>query len=243
MTRQFNEKFEATGYDESGSSESTSSNGTIDENNDTADAGSPSFWGDQCLKVTCTSGDTGDLARTSWGSLGETDVFVRIEVVVDSEDLVDGEDIEIFKLWDGSGNLLMGISLQHTSGVIKWQFRVNEDGTLSFMDAGDTVSLDTPYRIEMKYKPSDDTWEWKVDDTSKANGSLTSSHPTVANTLWIGIVEGAPDANAVIYMDLIAIDDSEYPGEETAGGGGGGAAPPLAGDILGGAILGGHILT
>ena len=76
------------------------------------------------------------------------------------------------------------------------------------------VSVNTRYRIEIKWDQTADTYEFKVNGTTYSSGSLTTANQHGA--LLIGYTS-TECRGWTGYFDLIAVDDADWVGEEPAG--------------------------
>lgn len=213
MTRKWDEKFSAAGYDESWSiGEVVDAGSSLDEDADPADVSSPSGWGTKCLKA--VTANIGDSARVGHSVGGAADwVYWRLEFVVTAESLANGETMQLF-FAENSGATINAISLSvdQDAGALRAVFGVDEDGTETFYTSA--IVLDTRYRFECKYDIANNAWEWRMDGVTKNSGSLSSTHSTDFGTIAIGIL--AVDNIATGYFDLFAVDDADWIGAESS---------------------------
>ncbi len=221
MARVWNEKFETSDYDETWSvGESTEGLSTIVQNTATSEVSSPTQWGAQCLK--CVSvGTTDEQAYVAHNPSWSTAMHFRDEFVITSEDLADTNQNVILKMWNsGAVDPVMEVQVRQDSGVLHLRVGVNHDGTgLSFTTGVIALSLNTRYRWEGQFDITNDIWEWKIDGTSEASGTLTNpatSHPTDIGVLRLGAGIASNDEAMTIYHDLVAVDDLDWVGVEGA---------------------------
>ena len=227
MASIFDEKFEGAGYEEAGASETVGAGCTIDEDADSADVSSPSGWGSQCLKFISLSGITN---KVEWSDFGPKVIsFYRFEVVITAESLANSQDNTLFIVAD-SGWATAFNMIFHQDGIGNLKFILNSfhDGNYHSYIGFPTISLDTRYRIEIKWDATNDHWAWKIDGVSQPNdqdasspvtteGNLTGTHPTDCDQLVVGNWDASNDADVTHYYDLIAIDDADWVGSESSG--------------------------
>ena len=223
MTRFFDEKFEGVGYEEAGASETVGAGCTIDEDADSADAGNPSGWGSQCLKMITLAGVQN---QVEWYNFGpKTISFFRFEIVIIAESLTNGGSNRIFEIKsDAWQTVFRGRIKQNASGHLVFGLVPKHDGSYNYYYGFPILSLNTLYRIEVKWDATNDHWAWEIDGVNQPNdqdtsspvtteGNLTLTHPTDCSNLLIGNAN-SQDADSTVYYDLIAIDDADWVGAE-----------------------------
>lgn len=221
MARIFDEKLEGAGYEEAGADETVGVGCTIDEDANTADAGSPSNWASQCLKLISLSGVANSV---EWYNIGPQAIsFFRLEKVITAESLGNDSYMQLMHVFADDWSACFVISLfQDGSGNLKLEFKSYHDGNSNNYTGFPTLALNTRYRIEVKWDATNDKWAWKIDGVAQPNdqddtdpvtseGNLAATHPTNCDNIKIG---GLSDANTTIYYDLIAIDDADWVGAE-----------------------------
>ena len=228
MTKQINEKFEATGYDETWSGgETVGSGGSLDEDANPADVSSPANWGTKCLKAVGDGTANGNAyVSDSAAMLSGSVHYFRLEVVVTS--WAGNADVQdIIQVLDG-GQFAFRLRLYNDSVDNFFLMGVYYDGAYHALFAVETkFNLNTLYRIEVRWDAPADEWEWKINGVLQTNnvdssypitspGTLSSTHATACDLIHLGITTNQ-EAAATVYYDLVAVDDTTWVGEETAG--------------------------
>lgn len=223
MGRIFDEKLEGVGYEEAGAIENVGAGCTIDEDADSADVGSPSGWGSQCLKI-ITLADTAN--RVEWYNFGpEAISYFRFEVVITAENLGLSTKNQFAQLSNDAWDWVFALYIyKDAGGNLRLRIKSFHDGSGHYYVGFPIVSLNTRYRIEVKWDATNDHWAWKIDGVNQPNdqdasdpvtteGNLTDTHPVTTNELSVGSIwQGATDFTT--YHDLIAIDDMDWIGAE-----------------------------
>ena len=209
MATKLDEKFEATGYDQSGWSETAGAGNTVDEDADVADVGSPSGWGSKCLKIAVAG--TNSNAITQNNSIAALpDTWVRVEFHWISYSQV-GSFNRILLGMDAGFAKLYNLTIRDPTGGGDFdiELQIYHDGSSnSFFDTG--LSLNTTYRYEFKWDSTNNVWEWRRDGNTLDSGTLTSTHPTEMSKFYVGI-DAANNLDVhTVYWDLITIDDADW---------------------------------
>lgn len=218
MARVFTEGFEATGYDNSWAE--TIVSGTLDEDAAVSEAGSPSGWGTKCLKVIS---DGGDCRADHDLPSAVNDSWLRVEVVVTAESLANGNLANILIVNDSSFGAVYTLDLKQVAGVLRFSLSCYHDGNYNGYDSLTALSLNTRYRVEVKWDSANDVWAWRIDDVDQPNnvdstspvtseGTLTSTHRTNIDKLRVGVWQHR--TACTYYVDNIAIDDADWVGAE-----------------------------
>ena len=211
MARIFDEKFEATGYDESGWTESVGSGCTIDEDAATSTVSSPSGWGSKCLKL------IGAAAKTNYAynQIGNSAVrYTRIEAIF----------TDLSNLTSSGACSYIGFATNNALSVFCWILRAVHDGTnikaqiLVYYDgsavatsSGPTLEEDTRYRFEVKWDGG--RFDWKVNGISYTGGDLQSGYAQMG-AIVLGGAYTTDVVAATTYLDLVAIDGADWVGAE-----------------------------
>ncbi len=169
MTRIFDERFEAVGYDETGWSEFTAAGSTVDEDFLVSGigAGPPSGWGLKGLRTVSTAGNIAYAQNSQ--DVSANNFFMRMELVIVSEALANNEERRLTRVKAAGGDALR-LFLRQVSGDLVFRFHVIEtnlgSGATVFTDTTARL-LDTRYRIEWNWNIDANTWEIKVDGSIK----------------------------------------------------------------------------
>ena len=222
MARIFDEKLEGAGYEEAGANEAVGAGCTIDEDADSADVSSPSGWDSQCLKFISLAGISN---KVDWYEFGpEAIIYYRIEFVITAESLANTQKNEVLALYDSGWAYAFEIRLyQDGSGNLKFRMGSYHDGNIHYYYSFPNLSLNTRYRVEIKWDATNNLWAWKIDGVNQPNdqdasdpvtteGNLTGTHAINCDQITIG---GYATVNMTIYCDLIAIDDADWVGAES----------------------------
>lgn len=237
MARIFDERFEGVGYEEDGWDEYNELGSYIDQDADTADVGSPSDWGDQCCKIYCV----GNIVE-AYNSIGaEPITHWRVNLIVTAEDLNDGENLDLVGWWtNGNDGPLLIILLNQNGGILTFSINSKHDGSSHFYNANTIVTLNTRYRIEVKWDATNNKWGWKIDGVVQPNdqddshpitadGNLTDTHLADAGQIVLGTDEDGKDYTC--YYDLVACDDADWVGAEGEARTPTGILPAMAGAL------------
>jgi hypothetical protein len=211
MTRLVDETFEGTGYAESGWSESVGTGCTLDEDASSSDVGSPSGWGDQCLKAVSASTGWYAYAQRSLDN-PEPDTWWRFELVIASESLADSNTKELVRVFSSVWGGCFFLGLAQVSGSLVFWAAIFHDGSAHTYTSS-AITTGTRYRIEVKWDSTNDEWEWRLDGVTQDSGSLTGSHQTDCEILRLGILS-AEAIDLTVYHDLLAVDDADWVGAE-----------------------------
>jgi len=224
MTRIFDEKFEGAGYEEAGAIEQVGAGCTVDEDADSADAGSPSGWGSQCLKLITLSGVQNNVY---WEFGPKAITHFRFSIVPTAESFANDQGAALAVVYsDVVATVFVLYLSQDGSGNLKFFLISYHDGAWNKYVGFPTLSLDTRYRVEVKWDATNDHWAWKIDGVNQPNdqdasdpvtteGNLTSTHPTDTDYIILGNSGWDQDADTTICYDLIAIDDADWVGTES----------------------------
>ncbi len=217
MTRIFDERFEAVGYDETGWSETVGAGSTVDEDFLVSGLGPPSGWGLKGLRTVSTAGNTAYASNSQ--DVSANNFFMRQELVIVAESLADHEERRLTVMLAG-GLSALRLFLRQVSGDLVFRFHVFETtlGSSATVLTDTTARLlNTRYRIEWNWNIDANTWEIKVDGSTIFSGTLVTGAGKPGDVAIDEIQRlGLSNANidVEIVWDLIAIDDAAYPGAE-----------------------------
>jgi hypothetical protein len=206
------EGFEGAGYEFAWDTVQALASGTLDEDADVADVGSPAGWGSQCLKAVITgSGDTARIYETGLnGGSGYAISYGRVGFCVTSESLANGDNQYIAKVETSGSAMLWELGLDQTAGTFRAYIDIRHDGSsnITYFDC----AVDDVLDIEVKWDSTNDVYEWKKGGVSQANGALTGSAAGwTLERIFIGM-GSTPDAAATVYYDNIGLDSSDWIG-------------------------------
>jgi hypothetical protein len=214
MARILDEKLEGTGYQNTWT-ESVGAGCTINEDAASSDVGSPTDWGSQCLKLITAVG----VPNYTYSLLGDGAIrYTRVEIVITARTLD-----------DGTGRLI-AVGMNNAGSTYCWRLFIARSGAsylfavIAFLDGttqslywGSAYSLNTKYRLEIRWDKTNNVFDWKVDGTSQGSQSL------VAGSVQMGLICAGGDDNpgnnsATFYEDLIAVDNADWVGAEVSAG-------------------------
>ena len=205
------ESFEGAGYENGengvGSwSETVGSGSVVDEDN--TDIARPAGGGDQVLKIQKVSPNFNartDYDKGSDQAITYTTFYVRIA----AEGLTDSEFVYLFQGINNAWQQPISLYLEQSSGSLYFKFRLYNDGDPNvFYYSDNTVSLDTWYRIDIKYDYTGETWEWRVNTVVQDSGTLIGTFRAGPRRWYLGCASYAKTLTA--YFDLCNVDDSGY---------------------------------
>lgn len=220
-SRIFDEKLEGAGYEEAGWTEQVGAGCTVDEDADSSDVGNLSGWGSQCLKIIGTAGNN---AYVYWNFGQEVITHFRVNIVPTAEGLANGEWLAVFSGESNAYNICFKVLLEQVAGSVYFNCYCSYDGSGHDFYSLLPVSLNTQYRIEVKWDATNNVWAWKIDDIAQPNniddsdpitseGTLSGAHETDCKYINVGnYTNNAYSFTA--YYDLIAIDDVDWVGAE-----------------------------
>ena len=212
MARIFDEKLEGAGYEEAGWTEQVGIGCTVDEDADPADAGSPSGWESQCLKIIKAA----NVVTYTFNQIGDAGIrYTRIEVVfTDISNLgIDEWALTAFATDNAGSNYCWELYVYNNAGTKRLYLQSWHNG-IGHGFEGPAVSEDTRYRIELKWDSTNNLWEWKIDDISQDSGSLTAGHVEMGIIVLGTSQQYGNEPAWEVYYDLIAIDDAGWVGAE-----------------------------
>jgi hypothetical protein len=203
------ESFEGSGYEE-GFTETVGTGCTLDE--DSTIPGTPPIdFGSQCLKS--VSNATGYEAKADLlYSTEQAKTFTTFYVYIESEDLAaDGSYKDIATLYDS--NASEGLTFRLYKGGqanLKFKFRLKNNGSTSLVYTSTALTLNTWYKIGIKYDDTDNTYEFTIDDSTVSSGSLTGVHATGIKQWRLGFFDGSDAETGVIYFDELTVSTESF---------------------------------
>ncbi len=178
----------------------------------------PRGAGAQCLQSVSASLDYEAFATREYLS-EQIKTFTRMYVYVAEAGLGNGDNKNIARAEDGSGNIVFILQLRQTGATLHFRLRIWNAGDWE-VDTSTAILLGTWYRIEVKYDDDANEWEWRVNGTLQGNGSLTGTDP---GDHWTGIQEWQcgfsnhdEQNTGIVLFDLVAVDDNDWVGEDPA---------------------------
>jgi hypothetical protein len=206
------EGFEATGYDETGWTESAGGSSTINEDFTTSGVTDDTTWQTKCLEINKV-GATDDVYvyRSTSDAAAQ---FTRCEFIVDSGlSLGTSESFGILSgRDDGNSQDLFFFHLYNDAGTIKLANTIYHDGTAN-REFGEEIRYGVKYGIMMYWGDDIDsyTWYWwtdgpRTDNTGSLTGSATGWRP---DTNYLGSRTIANDGTGKLYIDNYAENATE----------------------------------
>ena len=152
-------------------------------------------------------------AQFDYGS-EQAKTFTRLYVYFETEGLSNGDTKNITNIRDGSNANAIILQLnKNSSGQLRFNFRLYNDGgwNNNYYD----ISLNTWYRVDIKYDDTDSTWEWKFSDVIgtllyQINGTLTGDHRTGIQKWRLGFQTTSQALTGTIYYDLFNVNTISY---------------------------------
>ena len=187
----FNEQFESTGtpgYDETATGVGSDwteivDDGCIeDEKYLTSNVtNAPASWGSQCLRSYV---DVVSEEAHSYNTLDANQpvVYVRADFIAETGLTDAWENTEWLRICDESWNLLFVVLIGGIGTARHIHFNPRYDDSDHWQDGG-AFDLNTPYRVDVKWDTTANTWEWKINGVTKHSGTgLTSTRePRIIN--------------------------------------------------------------
>jgi len=202
------ERFEGTGYEESGWTENVPGGCTVDEDSSSSNAGSPAAWASQCLKIVKATNTT----PYTYKQFGDAAVrYLRFEFYATAWSIADGAVDQIAALVNNAVSANACNVYLYRSGSTYYVLVVpTYDGTNQDFSFLTTINLNTRYRVEIKWDHTNDLFEAKVNGTSIGSRSITAG-AIQAGSILLGIT-GAVAGTWTVYFDLVTVDDADWVG-------------------------------
>jgi hypothetical protein len=224
MTIRINQHFEGTGFDNGESWVTGVGVGnTVDEDALSSDVGSPVGWGEQALKLDIATPANAAQVNYSWG-IADPIAFFSFEVIINSDGLTNGQHAQLAVGINNAGSgVCWTLRLIKSGALLLFQIDSEHDGSDgNFYTATNTpLSLDTKYRIEVKWDATNDAWAWRVDGVDQPNnidasfpitseGTLTSTHVVDSGILLLGTGLLSSLGSAILYYDRVFVSTSDW---------------------------------
>jgi len=198
------ESFEGTGYENSWSV-TEGSGCTIDEDN--TDVARPTGGGEQVLKmIGAGNGVANQIQYTLADNKSDTwtSLYFRLNA------LTDLASIPLLHVLDSAWTDAYRVNAKRDGSTYTLEISVYYNGTFNTEIDSKVVSLDTWYRIDVKYDRTGTAWEWRVDGASEGSGSLPGTLALGAQKIQLKNYAYVDGFACTAYWDRIWIDDSEY---------------------------------
>ena len=216
------QNFEGTGYDNSEAwTTTTAGSGAIDEDAATPGAGSPSKWCFQALKSTTTAA-----AETAYihndADLGDAAIsYFRIDFVLASHSLANTEENSIFHVANNAWDHLIRANIYNNGGTLELRISSYHDDLLNSYTALTAISLNTRYRLEIKWDTTNNLWAWRLNDVDQPNntdgtdpveseGALASNRGSDEVSIGQTVAANA----AVLYFDRYGVHPTAWIGNQ-----------------------------
>jgi hypothetical protein len=203
------ESFEGAGYEEA-FTEDIGTSCFLDE--DSSIPGAPPIdFGSQCLKS--VSNATGYKARADlvYGTQ-QPKTFTTFYVYIQSENLAaDGSNKNIAALLDSSVSAGFVLRLYKSgAGNLKFKFRLYNNGSSTAVYTSSALSLNTWYKIGIKYDDTNNTYEFRLDDSTVSGGSLIGAHATGIKQWRLGFWQNTQAETGTIYLDELTVSTESF---------------------------------
>ncbi|GAH52271.1 unnamed protein product, partial [marine sediment metagenome] len=213
----FNEKFESIGYDEYWSEGETVEAGCVlDEDYTTSSVtGVPEWWGSKCLRVV-TGGNNASVKHIFNADFDKA--YFRAEIIIEDVSSFTTNDYgDILRLDNVAGSPILHIHVRYNNGSGKVDLEADtyEDDVKNTITLVSDVSLDHPYRIELKWDQDSNEYELRLDDVNvrdQTDNALTSAR------MFGGIRLGSVDQSQgyEFFVDNVKVETQEFPGAEAS---------------------------
>ena len=122
-------------------------------------------------------------AATEWTFTGgaQSTVYLTGYVYIAAQGLASGTGVSLIMLRNASYSVIGDVALYSNGSNPVFEFVLYNNGAKAYYYSG-AVSLNTWYRIDVKYDVTNLAWEWRVNGVSQNRGILTGtlySPPTV----------------------------------------------------------------
>jgi len=226
------ERFEnGSGYDQDWWIGSVGGGSTYDPDYLTSSVtGAPADWGNECLKTEALEGEAANNYSIVYDSPYEDIVYAKVEIIIDSYSLPDqSTGRRLFSIVNYDWNGLFELRLYNFGGSIHFQGYVYRDGvSYNAYYSLNTVSIDTPYRIEVRYDATNNKWGWRIDGVNQPNdvdasdpvssdGTLLPGRKDDIRTINVGPRTGESGGDIICYFDNISLDTRGWIGDQGTG--------------------------
>lgn len=206
------ETFEGTGYVSAGWAETVEAGCMCDEDF-SQPLGGPR--GTVCLRSVVQTPTYNDAyARLTLGANQNT-AYVRFYFYLLSEGATTNQLCNVVTVRDTSNNFVAGVQFIDDSVTGKsLRFGAYRGSAVNYTGTK-AISVQTWYRVEFKYDLSTNTYEWRVDGSTEAGGSLTPATRT-PRKLDVGVNGSTATAGVEVVIDEVVWDNATWPGEAVA---------------------------
>jgi hypothetical protein len=214
-----NESFEETksvendGYDEDWAE--TLNGGTLDPDFAISElvGTPPPVAGSQCLQSISSTTNYKAYATRDYG-FEKSRTFTSFYLYVKAEGLNNGNNKPVGALRDKDNNNVFIFRLNQEAGQLRFILRLMYNNGSSFTDDAVNISLNTWYRIEVKYDTTNpgatDACEWWVDGVPQGNSNLTSLGVYYSGIQrWVYGFLGSQTITGTVYFDLVTVNINE----------------------------------
>lgn len=205
-----NESFETTkptrdGCDESFWTVTQGSGCTVDTDN--TDVSPPPGGGSQVLKMIGNGNGVNNFVRgyIPGGQKSDTWTTVCIRLAA----LTDGHSFYALQTQDSAWTEQFAIAFLRSGSAYTLRVNIRNNGGAQQV-VNKSVSLDTWYKVDIKYDRTNTAYEVLVDDVSEASGSLTGDYALGLYFITMYGMWWYDGFSCTAYWDRIWIDDSEY---------------------------------
>jgi len=198
------ESFEGPGYEEETWTETVGFNCTLDEDHTPIPGTGPPEAGSECLRA--VSGISGYQAKAERDcGTPHPITYTTFYFLVEAEGLLYDQRKSIGYMTDNAGGHAWGFGLYQDSTQLKFNVYLYNNGTWiqGFYD----ISLNTWYKVDVKYDTVSDTWALQLNGTSVGSGSLGGTHRENIQTWAFGLTDPTQYSTATVYFDKITVRD------------------------------------
>ncbi|MBW2172903.1 MAG: hypothetical protein JRF69_13245 [Deltaproteobacteria bacterium] len=195
------ESFEGPGYEETWV-ETVGSRCTLDEDHTPIPGTAPPGAGSECLRAVSDSHGYQAFAKRDCGT-PQSITFTTFYFLVEAKGLLYDQRKSIGYMLDDAGNGVWGFGLYQDSSQLKFNVYLYNNGTWvqGFYD----ISLNTWYKVDVKYDTISDTWALLINGTLWGNGSLIGTHRTNIQSWAFGLTDASQTTTATVYFDKITV--------------------------------------
>ena len=202
----FNEGFEAVGFDETsagigGNWVKQGAGSTIEDHATSGVTGAPASWGEKCLTIACSGGDPWTLIRNQMDASYTGDFYCRADIILDAFTDLGVTAAPLFILADSSFYYVISVGIVR-NGVGEPVFRATTWGAGGSSSDSTEISVNTPYRLDIFFNASTDSYTVKIDGTVLHSGSDATAYHNISH-IYLASAYELP--NIGVYYDNVQV--------------------------------------
>ena len=141
----------------------------------------------------------------------EAKTFSNVHIFIEEFLTPDAEYKKIFGLYDANGDSVSVLRIsKNTSGDLKFKYRLYNNGASTTVYTSEALSLNTWYKVGIKYDDTNNTYEVRFNDATGASGSLTGSHRTGVKQWQLGWAVGSKQVEGYLHFDKFTVSTESF---------------------------------